>query len=98
MIADEVRENRYSSELHEKRLDNIIDNWEEIKKIIREEVPTSAQIEAILDTIGAPKSCEEIGQDPSILQTVFKATRDIRSKYILSQLAWDMGVLDEIRV
>lgn len=98
MIADEFREERYSVEKHEKRLDNIINNWDEIKKIVLEEVPTAAEIESILDTIGAPKTCTDLGQDASLLQTIFKATRDIRSKYILSQLAWDMGVLDEIKV
>ena len=98
MIADEFREERYSLEKHEKRLSNIADNWEEIKKIIREEVPPASRIESILDTIGAPKTAADLGQDPALLQTVFKATRDIRSKYILSQLAWDMGVIDEIQI
>lgn len=26
----------------------------------------------------------------------FKATKDIRDKYVLSRLAWDQGVLDEL--
>ena len=47
---------------------------------------------------GCAMALSKLGQDASRLQTIFKATRDIRSKYILSQLAWDMGVLDEIKV
>ena len=26
----------------------------------------------------------------------FRATKDIRDKYVLSRLAWDLGVLDEL--
>jgi hypothetical protein len=31
-----------------------------------------------------------------MLPVIFRATKDIRDKYVLSRLAWDLGVLDEI--
>lgn len=96
MIADEIREERFSLAAHEERLNRILDNWDEILRIIDEEMPSEKEICAILDTIGAPKDGTEIGQDRSLLPITFKATRDIRSKYVLSQLAWDLGVIDEI--
>ena len=43
-----------------------------------------------------PKTVEEIGLENNIVPLSFKATKDIRDKYVLSRLAWDLGVLDEI--
>ena len=34
--------------------------------------------------------------DKSILPMTLMATKDIRDKYILSRLLWDLGVLDEV--
>ena len=51
---------------------------------------------ALMDTIEAPKTLAEIGIDESLLPTVFQATKDIRDKYVLSRLAWDLGVMDEL--
>ena len=46
----------------------------------------------ILDRLGAPKTVEEIGLSEDILPLIFKATKDIRDKYVLSRLYWDLGV------
>ena len=64
--------------------------------IMDEELPTAEDIERLLEMIGAPKTLEEIGLDGSILPMSFKATKDIRDKYVLSRLCWDLGVLDEM--
>ena len=95
MIALEEKEQKYSVEKHEKRLDVIIEKWDKIQKIIQEEIPTQKQIESILDKIGAPKTAQEIGIDCDLSITL-KATKDIRDKYVLSRLLWDLGVIEEI--
>ncbi len=95
MIALEKKEGKYNLDDHAKRLDIIIDKWDKICQIIREEIPTQKEIENVLDTIGAPKTAKEIGIDCD-LRTTFKATKDIRNKYVLSRLVWDLGVIDEI--
>ena len=64
--------------------------------ILDEELPASADIEALLASIDAPKCIEDIGMDKSILPMTLMATKDIRDKYILSRLLWDLGVLDEV--
>ena len=63
--------------------------------IIREEIPTQQEIQNTLDTIGAPKTAEEIGIDCDSALTL-KATKDIRDKYVLSRLLWDLGIIEEI--
>lgn len=86
---------RYNREKHLARLGAICDNWEEITAIIRDEMPTSARIYEILKTIDAPVSSAEIGIPESGNGKTFRLTMDIRDKYILSTLMFDMGLSDE---
>lgn len=98
MTELEKKKQKYSAEKHRARLDKITDNWAEIIKIINEEVPPAKEIERILTSIGAPKTCNEIGIDKEILPMTFKASKDIRDKYVLSRLCWDLGIIDDIRL
>ena len=49
-----------------------------------------------MDIIGISQDPKSIGVDSECLKLTFKATKDIRDKYVLSRLAWDIGVLDEL--
>ncbi len=96
MIALEEKEQKYNKKLHKERLKKIIDNWDEILKIIKEELPSSKELEKLFKSIGIPETLKGIGIDEKILPMTFKATKDIRDKYVLSRLCWDLGILDEI--
>lgn len=96
MIALEAREKKYDKDLHKARLEVILANWQEILGIIDEELPSSRDLELLMDTIGMPKSLSRIGTEESLLPTIFGATKDIRDKYVLSRLLWDLGLLEEL--
>ncbi len=96
MIALEEREKKYDPVAHEKRLQVILDNWDAIVKILEQELPAAAQLEALLDSMEMPKTLAEIGTPDEMLGVVFKATKDIRDKYVLSRLLWDLGMLEEL--
>lgn len=96
MIALEEKEQKYSLDAHKQRLTKIIDNWDNILNIISEELPSSSQLNELFDKIGLAKTSDEIGIDCAILPDTFKATKDIRNKYVLSRLCWDLGIIDEI--
>ena len=96
MIALEAKEGKYDVESHKKRLEVILEHWDEILQIMGEELPSCETLNALMDTIEAPKTLSEIGADEEMLPIIFRATKDIRDKYVLSRLAWDLGVLDEI--
>lgn len=96
MILLEEKEGKYDVEKHEKRLNVIIENWDKILKIISEEIPPLKRLEALFDSLGLPKSPKEIGIDEKILQKTFCFTKDIRDKYVLSRLCWDLGIIEEI--
>ena len=93
MIALEEKEQKYSVAKHQARLQVILEKWDTLCRIIREEIPSQKEIADILEQIDAPKTPAEIGIDCDLL-TTFKATKDIRDKYVLSRLLWDLGLLE----
>ena len=96
MIALEEEEQKYSVESHKKRIDIIIEKWNEILKIIDEELPEISKLEKLFDDVGLPKTMAEIGLCEDILPFTFKSAKDIRDKYVLPRLCWDLGIIDEI--
>lgn len=95
VIALEGKEKKYDVSAHKARLEIICSHWDEIMEIIRQELPSAAEMEKLLNTIGAPKTLGDIGVDAP-LSMIFQVTKDIRDKYILSRLLWDLGILEEI--
>lgn len=96
MIELEKREGKYRLEEHGVRVLRIRENWPQILQIIREEIPGPETIGTILDTIGISREPTELGLSKTDLVTTFLATKDIRDKYVLSRLGWDLGVLEEL--
>ena len=96
MIAQEQKERKYDKSTHPARFQRIADNWGTILRIIEEELPTADELAKIMDTIGISRGLETIGVDAECAKLTFKATKDIRDKYVLSRLAWDLGILDEL--
>lgn len=96
MIALESKEKKYDLGKHAARLEVILEKWDDILRIIDEELPSVEEFEAILDSIEAPKTLEAIGLDSSTLAMTLKSTKDIRDKYVLPRLLWDIGELDTV--
>ena len=96
MILLEEKEHKYDVDKHSARLDVIIEKWDDIIQLINEEIPSVATLDALYDKVGMPKSMAEIGIDESILPMTFKAAKDIRDKYVLPRLCFDLGVIDDI--
>lgn len=96
MIALEEKEQKYNVSSHSERIEIIAQNWDKILKIIDEELPSAAELDKLMTEIGSPKTLEEIGLASDLIPMTFKATKDIRDKYVLSRLLWDLGIIDEI--
>ncbi len=96
MIALEKREGKYDKKKHADRLDRIMDNWEEIVRIIDEELPTPEELEILLDSFDSPKTPADVGQSDELIPSIFRATKDLRDKYGISRLAFDLGVIDDL--
>ena len=96
MIALEAKEGKYDSAKHAARYEIIAGHWKDILKILEEELPSAKEIEKILDTIGIDGDPQLLGVSREQQKLSFKATKDIRDKYVLSRLAWDLGILEEL--
>ena len=96
MIALEAKEGKYNKATHPARFKVIEDNYATILNILNEELPSVAELEGILDTLEINKDYASIGVDTAYLQQTFRATKDIRDKYVLSRLAWDLGLLEDL--
>ena len=96
MIRQEETEGKYDKATHPARLEKLLDHWDAILAIIGEEVPPAAQLEALLCGVGIPTTLGELGTADDLLPQIFAATRDIRDKYVLSRLCWDLGITEAI--
>ncbi len=95
MILAEKNDKKYDINKHIKRLNIIINNYDKIISIIEEELPKISDIENLFDIIAFPTVMIE-GENKDTLPLSFKATKDIRFKYVLSHLLWDLGIINEI--
>lgn len=96
MIAQEKKERKYDKSTHPARYQKIADNWENILQILDQELPSAAELSRILVVIGISADLNTIGVDAQCAKLTFQATKDIRDKYVLSRLAWDLGILEEL--
>ena len=95
MIKLEETEGKYDINKHASRLPLIIKNWNTILSIMEEELPKIEYLDSLYEKLGIPKSTSNIGTDESLLPEIFRASKDIRDKYVLPRLLWDLGILDE---
>ena len=96
MIELERKEGKYRKDTHAARFDIIKKNWDAILTILREELPQKEDLRDLLDAVGIYRDLMTLGVDSACAKTTFRATKDIRDKYVLSRLAWDLGILDEL--
>ncbi|MBQ7688871.1 MAG: sn-glycerol-1-phosphate dehydrogenase [Clostridia bacterium] len=96
MVADARTSPRNNPAAHAKRLEKICTRWDDILAVLSDELPPFSQLEALLRRIGAPTKPESFGLSSADVPFVFRATRDVRDKYILSALCFDLGVSEEI--
>jgi glycerol-1-phosphate dehydrogenase [NAD(P)+] len=96
MIALEKKERKYDVARHEARLEKIFALWPQILAIMEQEIPTREELDSLYEKLELPKTLSDIGQNETMLPTVLRCTKDIRDKYVLSRLAWDLGLEEEL--
>ena len=93
IIAQAERENKNDPAKHAVRFQKTVENWDTILKIIDEELPPTADIEALMKSLGMPMLPADIGVSAEDTVNAMRASRDIRDKYLSSTMMWDMGIL-----
>ena len=97
MIELESREGKYNTDKHAARLDIILSRWEEILSVIAD-LPAAEEVASFYRAIGFPDSPAAIGMTADEVHASLRFAGDIRDKYVLPRLLWDLGEEDLIRL
>lgn len=77
------------------RIDAIEKNWQAITGLLGA-LPSSESIMQILRGLSSPCLPGEIGVDKQLLKDTFLYCKEIRARYTMLQLLWDLDMLDSI--
>ena len=92
-IEKKVGKNR--PETQRRHLRTIVEHWEEIRQIIREELPPREEIRQLMESCGMPMTPGDLHLTRQDTIDALKGSREIRDKYLTSSLLWDLGLLGE---
>ncbi len=95
VIALEKRVGKNSPEKHARRIAVIQERWPQLQQLIRELLPPSQQIAGLLSDIGAPVNPFAVGVDQETIADSILAAKEVRDRYSLLQLLWDLGLSKE---
>lgn len=95
IIELEERVQKNSIEKYNKRIQIIKSKWNDIIRTIKKIVPSSKEIEAILQKVDAPINPLQVGVDSNTILNSIIFAKEIRSRYTVLQLLWDLGLLEE---
>jgi len=78
-----------------KRIDAMEANWAEITALL-EALPGSEAVEELLKSLDSPSTPAEIEVDPAMLRNTFLYCKEVRARYTILQMVWDLGLLDTL--
>jgi len=95
IIALEEKVQKNSIEKYNKRIQIIESKWNDIIQTIKKLVPSAKEIKAILQKVDAPVNPLQVGVDGNTILNSIIFAKEIRSRYTVLQLLWDLGLLEE---
>ena len=78
-----------------RRIDAAERRWDEVTALLRA-LPAPEEMSRTLAVAGCPSSPKEIGLDASTLLTALVCAKEMRARYTLLQLLWDLDILEEM--
>lgn len=95
ILAMELKAQKNERSGRMKRAKAIIDNWDQICDIIRSDLPSYESVHSLMADAGMPLKPQDIGLSAETAIDAFICSRDIRNKYLISSLLWDVGYLND---
>ncbi len=74
------------------RIDTMESHWNEIIHLL-EELPSSEHIKEILNSLDSPSMPSQIGIGKELLQTTLLYCKEVRARYTILQMLWDLNLL-----
>ena len=95
IIALEEKAQKNNLDKRNKRLAILEKKWPEILRTIKESLPSSAEMEKLLASLGAPINPAQIGVSSELVEDAVILAKEVRDRFTLLQVLWDTGLLDE---
>lgn len=89
-----AREGYPEREVLRQRLETFCARWPEWRETLRPLLRTSMEIAGDLATAGCPRTFSELGVDAARARRAVLHSKDIRPRYTVLHLCWDLGVLE----
>ena len=78
-----------------KRFRAIEAHWDENCAILKDTVEKGKRLLPVMEKLGMPVRPADLGFDGAQVRETFIVSRDVRDKYLLSSLIFDLGLTDE---
>ena len=92
-LEHEAQKNETSARL--RRIDAMEKHWEEILRLLTR-LPSSQEIMELLRSLDSPCLPSEIGVEGDLLKQTFLYCKEVRARYTILQMVWDLGLLDTL--
>lgn len=96
IIALEKKSQKNAAEGRLKRIDAIEANWDEIVKLMNDNLPTSDHMIEILKSMDAPFLPAQIGFDDERLYNALIYAKETRERYSLLSMMADLGIIEDL--
>ena len=70
-------------------------NWAEITALL-EALPSSGTVADLLKSLDSPYTPAGIDVEPEMLKNTFLYCKEVRARYTILQMVWDLGLLDTL--
>lgn len=78
-----------------KRIDKLEENWKTVIALL-ESLPSSQTVTELMTELSAPCSPSQIGVDRKLLKDTLLYCKEVRARYTILQMLWDLGLLQEL--
>ena len=78
------------------RLERLVENWPRIHRRLREQLLSTAELQAKLDAVGAVSHPSQIMMPMDRLRATYDRARWIRSRYVLSDMLTEANLFDAL--
>lgn len=96
VIALEKKVKKNDPDEQAKRIKVIRENWGTICQVIKESLIPSDVVREALVSLDAPYKPSQIGVDDELLSNSIIVAKEVRDRYTLLQLLWDLGLSEQL--
>jgi len=95
VIDMEVKAKKNETSARLERIDSMERNWAEITALL-EALPSSETVANLLKSLDSPCTPAAIDVDAEMLKNTFLYCKEVRARYTILQMVWDLGLLDSL--